>query len=102
MSTKLQLQNLTYNKGLKPFEFTLSEPSQGVLVLHHAPDGWADAETTYIRHSDYNSVLRNTSTKELTFYKEGRDFIKNVYENSGIDANIPLTIKKLDKTKKQH
>ena len=54
-------------------------------------------KTTYIRHANYGSVLRNTSTNELMFYKEGRDFIKNVMKNSGIDANITLTIYKLNK-----
>ena len=98
MASKTDILNKTYNRGQKPFRFTLSEASEGVLVLHHSPDGWMDAETTYSRHKVYRSVLRNTSTNELTFYKEGRDFIRNVYENSGIDANITLTVEKLNKT----
>ena len=98
MATKEQVENLVYNNALKEYRFTLSEASEGVLVLYHAPDGWMDSETTYSRHKTYGSVLRNVSTNELTFYKEGRDFIKNVYENTGIDANITLTVEKLDKS----
>jgi len=98
LSSKLNIENLTYDAGLKPFKFTLSEASEGVLVLYHAPDGWSDAETTYTRHKTYKSVLRNTSTNELIFYKEGRDFLKNCYENSGIDCDATLTVEKLNKT----
>lgn len=96
MSTKLQIEALSNDQGLKPFEFTLFEPSEGTLLLKTSPDGWANAETTYNRDKVWGSVLRNTSTKELTFYKKGRDFLKNVYENSGIDANATMTVKKLN------
>ena len=98
MSSKLDIEKLTHDLGLKPFRFTLSEPSEGTLVLYHSPDGWADAETTYSRHKTYHSVLRNASTNELIFYKEGRDFLKNCYENSGIDCNATMTVEKLNKT----
>lgn len=98
MASKVEILNKTYNQGQKDFRFTLSEASEGTLILYHSPSGWNKSETTYTRHSTYKSVLRNTSTNELTFYKEGRDFIKNVYENSGIDANITFTVEKLSKT----
>ena len=98
MSSKLDIQKLTYDLGLKPFRFTLSEASEGVKVLYHSPDGWADAETTYTRHKTYHSVLRSASTKELTFYKEGMLFLKNCYENSGIDCNATMAVEKLNKT----
>lgn len=98
MSSILEIYNKVFNRSNKDYRFTLSEPTEGVKVLTHAPDGWADAETTYIRHSTYKSVLRNTSTNELTFYKEGKEFIQNVYERSGIDANITFTVEKLNKS----
>ena len=98
MGTRLATINKIYNKSDKPFKFVLSEPSEGSLTLHHAPDGWQDAETTYSRHKTYGSVLRSASTNELTFYKEGRDFLKNVYENTGIDANATMTVQKLNTT----
>jgi len=98
MATKLSIQQKVYNLGQKEFRFTLSEPSEGTLVLHHIPDNWLKSETTYARHEKYHSVLRNVSSSELTFYKEGRNFLKNVYENSGIDANATMLVERLDKT----
>jgi len=96
MGTKLATISKVYNKSDKPFKFVLSEPSEGTITLHHAPDGWQDAETTYSRHKTYGSVLRSSSTNELTFYKEGRDFLKNCYENTGIDCNATMTVYKLN------
>lgn len=98
MSSVLDLIKRQFNRGKKTFRVTLSEPSKGSLLLTTIPDGWIDAETTYTRSEVYGSVLRNVSTKELTFYKEGRDFIQSVYESTGIDANITMTVQKLDKT----
>ena len=98
MGTKLATIAKVYNKSDKPFKFVLSEPSEGTLTLHHAPDGWQDAETTYSRHKTYGSVLRSSSTNELTFYKEGRNFLKNCYENSGIDCSATMTVYKLNTT----
>lgn len=98
MASKQELINRQYNNAQKTFRFTISEPSQGTKVLYTMPDGWQDNETTYTRSDVYGSVLRNLSTNELTFYKEGRDFIQSVYENSGIDANITFAVEKLDKT----
>jgi len=78
MSSKLELIQKINSRGLKQFKFTLYNATEGTLVLTHAPDGWTGSETTYTRHAVYHSVLRNTSTSELTFYKEGRNFIKTV------------------------
>jgi hypothetical protein len=76
----------------------LSEASEGILVLTHAPDGWADASTEYARDKTYGSVMRKGSELDLTFYKEGKNFLNNVYENTGIDANVTLTVQKLRKS----
>jgi len=98
MSTKLETIQKVYNQSDKPFRFTLSEPSNPSLIIHHAPDGWQDAETTYTRDRTWGSVFRNTSTNELTFYKEARAFLKNCYENTGIDCNATMTVEKLNTT----
>ena len=98
MASKVDIYDLINNRGNKTFRFTLQEASEGLLVLKHAPDGWDKAETTYARHELYGSVMRNTSTNELTFYKEGKQFIQNVYENRGIDANITFTVEKYNRT----
>jgi len=98
MSSQLDLIKRSSNNGLTEFRFTLSEPSQGVLVLKTAPDGWSDVDIEYFRSKDYYSCNRKGSEVDLIFYKEGKQFIQNVYENSGPEANIFLKVEKLNKT----
>jgi len=96
MASKLEIAQLSRDAGNKLYRFVLSEASQGELQLYHAPDGWNDYEIEYNRHKLYNSVLRKGSSLDLTFVKEGRDFLQAVYENTGIDADITITISKLE------
>lgn len=98
MTSKLQIERLTHDLGQKPYKFVLSEASEGSVTLYYSPNGWMDAETTYTRDKKYGSVLRNASTNELEFFKEGKKFLKNCYENSGIDCDAWMSVSKLDKT----
>lgn len=103
MTGRLDLINRTYNKGQKTYRFTLEEASQASLTLYHAPDGFIDDNAfSYNRNARYFSVLRKASENELYFVKEGRQFLVNVYENVGIDANITLTVEKLNDTTQEY
>ena len=98
MATKLDILKLSSDKGQKRFIFTLSEISMPDLTLTHAPDGWNDFSIQWLRHKLYNSVLRKAAEMDLTFYKEGRDWLKTVYETNGIEADVTFTVHILDKT----
>ena len=77
----------------KTFKYVLSSSHPlGVLELKHVPQGWEGAELTFIRDPKYKGVLTTFSTSELTFIKEGRNYIQTVYENGGIDFDITVRI----------
>ena len=99
MASKLQIANRSYDRGQKPFRFVLSWPSGGLIeTLYHAPKGWNDFQITYMRHEVYNSVLRNAAEVDLTFVKEGRDLLQTAYETEGVDADVSLTVTRLNRS----
>jgi len=97
MASILELIQRSFNRGLKEFRFTLSEPSEGTLVLTTSPDGWSDVDIEYFRSKEYYSCNRKGSEVDLIFYKEGKQFLQNVYENSGPGANVFFKVEKLNK-----
>jgi len=97
LSSQLNIQQKNAFAGKKEYRFFLQNPSFGRIEVMQ-PDGWADGETTYSRHKIYKSVLRSVSTNELTFYKKGKEFLQNVYEAEGIDAECLMTVTKLNKS----
>ncbi len=91
MTTAIQLYGKGYSKANKRFKFVLS--NGGIdLTLHYSPKGWNESELTFIRDKFYKGVLESYSTNELTFVKEGRDFIQSAYETSGIDHEVTINI----------
>lgn len=98
MSSQLEILQRSTNQGQKLYRFWLSNESETTVELSVAPDGWTKNEVEYQRDKVYHSVFRSVSVKELTFFKEGRNFIQTVYESQGIDAQILLTVKILNKT----
>ena len=97
MSSVLDIIKRSYNRGITPFRFTLSESSEGVKQLATSPSGWKEMETEYFRSPTYYSCNRKGANADLIFYKEGKQFLQNVYENSGADAIANLKVEKLDK-----
>ena len=91
MSTALQLYGKGYSKADKRFKFILSNDGDD-LTLHYAAKGWNESELTFIRDKIYKGVFESYSTNELTFVKEGRDFIQTAYETSGIDHEVTIAI----------
>lgn len=91
MATQEELYGLGYSKENKKFRYTLSDKNGSVRV-HSTPDGWKDAELTFQRDATYKGVLEVFSTNELTFYKEGRDFLQTAYERDGIDSEVTVRI----------
>lgn len=65
------------------------------LTLLYAPEGWDDLKYTVSRSSTYHGFVRSYSGT-LRFVKDGKDFIKNVIDNYGFEAEINILIDELD------
>jgi len=92
MSNQLTIQQNNAFAGNKPFKFVLANASIGSLTTTRAPDGWKDNEMKLARHKTYHGVMKSVSTKELIFYKEGKDFLQRAYEAEGVNCVTSLTI----------
>ena len=91
------LMGLSYNRGLKEFRFWLNNTGEGNVELEFTPDGWKETKIpSYERNSIYKGVIRKTTAVTLTFVKDGRDYIRDVYNSEGIDGEITFTVKRLD------
>lgn len=92
MSTQQQIAGKGHSNSNKRFRYTFISTDYGVLTLKTVPEEWAESELTFIRDPKYKGVLKSFSTNELTFPKEGRDYIERVYEAKGIDYEIRVII----------
>jgi len=92
LRSKQDIAGLGHSNTPKRFKFVLSSRLGNDLVLTHAPDGWKEGELTFIRDKEYKGVIQSFSTNELTFVKEGRDYIQRGYESGGIDFEIKIKI----------
>jgi hypothetical protein len=96
LSSQLEIIQRSNNRASKKFKFVLYNTSKGSLTLKNIPDGWLENEVEYKRDALYLGVFRSISVSELTFYKEGRNYIQNVYELQGVDAEILVSIYRLN------
>ena len=91
------LMGLSYNRGLKEFRFWLNNTGEGNVELGYAPDGWKETKIpSYERNSVYKGVIRKTSAVTLNFVKDGRDYIRDVYNAEGVEGEIVFTVKRLN------
>lgn len=78
------------------FRFTLSNPDQGTLVISE-PGGWDEAKLKLERNKDFHSIVE-LYDQPLTFYGDdishdgGIQYIRDVEQSQGIDAQISLLI----------
>jgi len=84
--------------GLTRYRFYLQNASQGLLQLFYAPEGWRDAKFSLKRNPTYHGMFRAVTFNQLTFRKDSRDFIRDVYESQGINALITFKVYRLDDT----
>lgn len=89
---------ITLNDSLdsRDFKFYLSNPAYGTLLLKHAPDGYAEDEFSFIRDMKTFGVFNKFAENELKFVKEGRDYVQQCYEAFGTNADVALTVWKLN------
>lgn len=82
--------------GLPVFRFTLTHASLGSIQISE-PDGWKDAKLKLERHEDFHSLIEYFEGSFI-FYGEdnihngGADFIRQVENLYGLDADLIITI----------
>lgn len=83
--------------GQTDFIFYLKHGENDAQLLRYAPDGWNNAGLQLVRNKKYKGVFRKITINQLTFIKDGKDFLQTVYEYFGISAQVILIVQKLDK-----
>lgn len=82
--------------GFPLFRFTLSNDIEGSLVISE-PGGWDDSKFVLERNADFSSLVE-LYDQPLTFYGEdnvnngGIEYIRNIEQTQGLDAQINLLI----------
>jgi hypothetical protein len=92
MATQLSILQHNERNDTQYFRFYLQNASRGLIECSVQPDGWADGEVEYARSKEYRAVSRTISVSELTFVKEARDFIRDVYEAGGPIEKITFRV----------
>lgn len=81
--------------GQKKFRFYLQNASAGLIEMKYAPDGWDSSKFELKRNEKYLGLFRTISFNDLKFAKDARDYIRDVYEGQGINAEITFTVNRL-------
>lgn len=95
MSRQSELMAISESNGQKRFRFYLQNATKGNLLLRYAPGGWESAKFEIKRNEKYWGLFRAITFNELSFKKDARDFIRDVYENEGINGKIIFTVYRL-------
>lgn len=100
MSRQTELMAISDSAGQKKYIFFLEcaniEPTP--VQLRYAPDGWDSSKFSIVRNKKWHGLFRKVAVDELTFVKDGRDFLQDAYNTAGITAEIVFTVKKLNTT----
>jgi hypothetical protein len=96
MSRQEELIQATGSSGAKEYIFVLDSSAFGQLQLRYAPDGWSESGFKLIRNLKYKGLFRGISVEELTFVKDGKQYVQNVYEAEGVVGNIIFTVYRYD------
>lgn len=75
----------------KQWIYVLKSDSFETIQLQYAPSGWNEQRVSIKRSPSYFGLTRSVSTS-LRFFKDGKDFIQNVYERKGTEHEIYIGI----------
>ena len=87
---------ISERSSFERYRFYLQNASKGLLELRYAPGGWGDAKYTLKRNAEFMGIVRSISFNELSFVKDARDYVRDVYEMQGIDGKITFTVTRLN------
>lgn len=96
MSKQTFIENNNKNIGVKPYRFTFNNVSRGPLVIEYAPGGWNKNELEVNRDKLYKGVLSTITIKEILLYKDVKDYVQKIYDTSGHNEVITVTIEAYD------
>ena len=87
---------LTANESLyKHYKYTLWNEISGTLVCDEAPDGFKD-EFTIERHKSFFGLFRKYSDQTVHFVKKAREYLWQIKESQGINAEVTLKVERID------
>lgn len=98
MTRQTELMALSQNAGAKEFIFYLDSSAWGQVLLRYAPDRWSESGFKLVRNLKYKGLFRGVSVEELTFVKDGKQYIQNVFETEGVVGDIIFTVYRYDYT----
>jgi len=90
MATQSEL--ISKNNPLTPKKYSFLLDS---YALKFAPDGWEDDEYTLQRDMKLFGVFRKFANSEMKFVKDGRDYLRDVYEAGGVNSTCLFTVTEL-------
>jgi len=65
----------------------------GRVKLNDIPEGWDDQQVSIMRSKQYKGLFRGVSTS-LRFVGDGKDYIQNIYENTGTETEVKIAFYK--------
>lgn len=74
------------------FRFTLNNTTKGRYVLPTDPKGWESAEVNLKRGLKYHGIVMEYSIKLDFHYAAGKDYIDDVFNTQGEDAEVTILI----------
>lgn len=77
--------------------YILSHETEGDLTLVNAPIGWDDIKYTVSRSGVYHGLFRSYSGS-MQFVKDGKQYIEDILETYGFEAEIRIRIQELNQS----
>ncbi len=76
------------------YRYTLTNPTQGSLVMQGDPVGWEETDEILRRDERLHGIFWDYTLKLEFYCGNGKEFIDTVFENEGIDGEITILIEK--------
>jgi hypothetical protein len=80
--------------------YILSNENEGDLILQYAPEGWNDLKYTVSRNGTYHGLFRHYSGS-MRFPNDGKDYILNILNTYGYEAEIRIRIQELNQSSRR-
>lgn len=73
------------------YRYTFVNASQGTLQITNEPLNWESLVLTFKRSEDFEGVTKDFS-QDLTFWGDANDYLRLVYDETGINSQVEVTI----------
>ncbi len=72
--------------------YTLNNEIEGEEITTYSPKGWEETELILKRHEKYDGIFKDYTGKVEFFCGSGKEYIDNIYETQGIEAEVSVMI----------